>query len=178
MISLDNIYNPIHFTQTGQVGLRNLPAHLEMWAVNMDPEYQRDHVWSDDQAMDLMGHLLEGGTVPDIIVNEVLLDDTEGLVSGLEVVDGKQRLTACLRWLRDEIPARLTDGRLIWKKDLDRNSLTTLSTSIRLSFKHVRLDEVSVLRLYLRLNRGGTVHTEAEIERVRALLATAEAAAR
>lgn len=136
----------------------------------MNPDYQRDHVWTDEQAMDLVGHLLEGGTVPDIIVNEVLVENTKGMVDSLEVVDGKQRLTACLRWLDGEIAARLMDGRLIWFKDLDRTGLTLLVTDIRLSFKHVRLGRAGVLRLYLRLNRGGTVHTEDEIEKVRKLL--------
>ena len=45
-----------------------------------------------------------------------------------------------------------------------------VSTSVRVNFKHVRVDRAGVLSLYLKLNRGGTDHTEEEIARVRTLL--------
>lgn len=172
--SLAGIHQPISFTQHAEVGLRGLLAHLELFAIDMDPAYQRSHVWTVDQQEALVGHLLEGGTIPPIICNEIMDPVFTSHIQKIEVVDGKQRLTAMLRWLSDEIPGALTDGREVWFKDLDRTSRTILSTDVRIAFRHTRLDEAGVLRLYLKLNRGGTVHTEAEIKRVRDLLAQVE----
>jgi hypothetical protein len=175
--SIKGIYDPIAFTQTASCGLRTLEDHLELFGVDMDPDYQRDHVWTQEQQENFMGHLLEGGTIPDIILNERLYSDQGGMVEYVECVDGKQRITAVLRWLKGEIGARLTGGDQVWYDKLDTDSRTILATSIRLPFKHVRLDRAGVLRLYLRLNRGGTVHSEEEIEKVRQLLAEEEAKA-
>jgi len=43
----------------------------------------------------------------------------DGLSERCEVVDGKQRITACLMWERGEIPGVLGDSREIWRGDLD-----------------------------------------------------------
>lgn len=129
----------------------------------LDPDYQRDHVWTDRQRVLFMGHLLENGRMPLIFLQDG---------APYEVIDGKQRLTACLKFLDGEIPAELSDGRLLWWKDfneIDRRCAPEVKCAI------VRLpDRAAVLRFYLKLNRGGTVHTDAEIERVRQLLAAEE----
>jgi hypothetical protein len=137
--------------------------------LNIDPDYQRDHVWTDEQAEKFVGHLIEGGAVPIIIVNE-------GDLSGAyldEVVDGKQRLTAAYRWMKGEIAAQLTDGRRVYLEDLDEESQRYITglTGATMEIGYVRLSRAGVLRLYLRLNRGGTVHTDDEINHVRDLLA-------
>jgi len=168
--SLQGIHDPIATTQRSEVGLRGLREHLELFEVGLDPDYQREHVWTQDQQGSLLGHLLEGGALPDIIFNEIVALDFQGHVDRIEVVDGKQRITAMVKWLEGEIPGRLSDGREVWYADLDRISRTIISTEVRLTFKHVRLDRMGVLKLYLKLNRGGTVHTAAEIARVRAML--------
>lgn len=135
--------------------------------LNLDPDYQRDHVWTDGQAMKFVGHLIEGGATPLIIVNR------SGTFSFPdEVVDGKQRITACARWLRGEIPAELTDGREVFIHDLDEESRRYVCgmTGATQTIGYVQMNREQVLRLYLRLNRGGTVHTDAEIDRVRTML--------
>jgi HNH endonuclease len=84
-----------------------------------------------------------------------------------EVIDGKQRLTAIWRWMKDQIPAELSDGTMIWYHDtneVDRRGLDSLIT-------YTDISRVERLRFYLKINRGGTVHSEAEIGKVREMLA-------
>lgn len=136
-------------------------------ALVLDPEYQRGHVWTEEQQRRFAGHVIEGGAVPPIIVRR---DRTYQLPD--EVVDGKQRLTALYRWLKDEIPAELRDGTLLWIHDLDPEAKRFI-TGIggpHLSFRYGYWTQREVLDLYIKLNRGGTVHTDAEIDRVRQML--------
>ena len=85
----------------------------------------------------------------------------------MEIIDGKQRLQAIARWMRDEIPALCHDGTLIWYHDTSIPE----RRSLMLRLYYVDLPRAARLRFYLRLNRGGSVHTDAEITRVEALLA-------
>lgn len=154
------------------IGMRALVCRYECqegeepW--NLDPDYQRDHVWTDEQAGRFVGHLISGGAVPPVIINR---DPTYEKPD--EVVDGKQRLTACYRWMKGEIPAILHDNREIRFSDLDEESQRYLTSMtgpvIRINYGHWSREEV--LDIYLKLNSGGTVHTPEEIERVRGLLA-------
>lgn len=61
--------------------------------MNLDPDYQRGHVWTDIQASRFVGHLIEGGATPMLIINR-----DPSYQRHDEVVDGKQRITAVTRW--------------------------------------------------------------------------------
>ena len=170
-----DIYHPLRWTGQETLFLTTIQRRMADGgdgAFNFDtePDYQRGHVWSDRQASQFVGHLIEGGSVPPIVINT---DPTYARSD--EIVDGKQRLTAVCRWLNGEVPAELTDGRKVNYGDLDEESqryLTSLSGPT-ITANYVQLPRSEVLRLYLRLNRGGTIHTDAEIDRVRGLLAEA-----
>ena len=168
MLSFRDINKPISFTDSETMCLKSIHRRLRHATadepINLDPEYQRDHVWTDEQAENFMGHVIEGGAVPVIIVNR---DLSHGRPD--EVVDGKQRLTAVARWVDGGIPARLSDGREVYLKDFtEADQRYVLSYSgPTMTIKYVVLDEADVLDLYIRLNRGGTVHSKEEIDRVR-----------
>lgn len=134
------------------------------WELN--PAYQRAHVWTDKQRRLFVGHLFDNGRVP-----LVFLQEWES-ARPYEVIDGKQRLTSCLMFLKGEIPAELSNERLLWYRDfdeIDRRACPTIKCGI------VRLaSQADVLRFYIKLNNGGTAHTDDEIDRVRALLAIEE----
>ena len=87
-------------------------------------------------------------------------------VNATALVDGKQRLEATRKFMRDELRAfgQLRSefaGRMRWHVT-------------GLKWRVCALDRAGVLRFYLSLNGGGTPHTTEELERVRALLAQAE----
>lgn len=137
--------------------------------VDMDPAYQRGHVWEPAQESAFVGYLLKGGKAGPIWVNRYE-DATTGGANWFDlpvtIIDGKQRLTALIHWTQGEIPATL-NGKDIWYKDLsiiDRRMLPHLDVC------YVNMTENDQMRLYLNLN-SGIAHTTDELDRVRGLLA-------
>lgn len=135
---------------------------------NPNPDYQRGRVWTDRQCSLFVGFLLSGGMTPPIFVQrwaDVEIPD--------ELIDGLQRCTAIHRFLIGEVPMELADGRRCYFEEMspeDRRILTGAARSY-LTIRFVQFDtRADVLRFYLRLNRSGTPHTDAEIDRVRDLL--------
>lgn len=61
--------------------------------INLTPSYQRGDVWSTNDRQALIESILRGIPLPSIILREV------GAADPQEVVDGKQRLTALLRFV-------------------------------------------------------------------------------
>lgn len=61
--------------------------------LELNPSYQRGNVWSDKESSELIDSVLRGIPLPSIILNQRKGDET------LEIVDGKQRLTAILRFI-------------------------------------------------------------------------------
>lgn len=138
------------------------------------PDYQRGHVWTDDQCARFVGFLAEGGEPPPIYVQRwpIRMDLPD------EILDGLQRITAIRRFLDGEVPMELTDGTRMYLRDLDAESQRLLvgNAGPSLVLQYVLYEtRADVLDMYLRLNRGGTPHSDAEIDRVRALRAAESA---
>lgn len=64
--------------------------------LNLNPSYQRGDVWTTNDSQQLVESILRGIPLPTIIL---LKDDKEKTYERYEVVDGKQRLTAILRFM-------------------------------------------------------------------------------
>jgi len=86
------------------------------------------------------------------------------------VIDGKQRLTALVKFFASEIPAEFRDGLRVLYKDLELVSQRKVKMSSVAIGICGGMTQAEIIDFYLALNEGGTVHTEAEINRVRALL--------
>jgi hypothetical protein len=173
-IDLEGIYRPLRTSGAPFFGILHTRNAVDQWPINLDPDYQRGHVWDDLHRSRFVGHLLEGGHVPQCVINS----GPGGDWPVAEMVDGKQRVTACLKWADGEIGAELSDGRMIHAAQLNRRSRRKCSMSIGLEYGMVRLSRVDALELYIRLNRGGVIHTDSEIDRVKALLEQEKKASR
>lgn len=68
--------------------------------LDLNPSYQRDNVWSTSDSQLLIDSILRGIPIPSIILTEV------GKDSKFQIVDGKQRLTAILRFIGQHPLAR------------------------------------------------------------------------
>lgn len=158
-IDINDIYKPLRGS-TIHVGLDFLPEEVEE-SYNMDPDYQRGHVWEEAQRSSFVGFVLEGGQAPPIVVNNVRYEE-EGV---REVVDGKQRLTSLLMWMRGEIPATLSNGVKVYRKDVSGRLFQVDVLITRVNFTRKQ-----ALRYYIKTNSGGTVHSKDEIKRVQDLL--------
>lgn len=73
--------------------IRNFADFAQDGDLDLNPSYQRDVVWSTSDSQLLIDSILRGIPLPSVILTQV-----EG-GSGLQIVDGKQRLTAILRFI-------------------------------------------------------------------------------
>lgn len=174
----DDIYDRVPM-ESVNIGFGNLERTLnDLYDINLDPDYQRDHVWTEEQQRKYVGFILQGGEDRPMIIN---IGPRGNGVEGSgddeftsEMLDGKQRYTALTKWNRGEIRAELWDGTLLhYDNLLDADGHTYLNRSLNtlfLNFGLVRLSRVEALEYYLRLNFGGTVHSSDELRRVRKLL--------
>ena len=152
-------------TSSVNIPLMGLKRNLELYNMDMNPDYQRGYVWTQRQKELFVGHLLEGGKVPSIIIN----DPGFGNEDVYELIDGKQRIQACVDWLDGKVKAELSAEHNFRKISLDDLDYPP-GMMCGLVFDFVKLDREGVLKLYLKLNRGGTIHTDKEIDKVKKLL--------
>ncbi len=157
----------------------NMPIdHLERRIVEwqaednlqLDPDFQRGHVWSEEQQVAWMEYFLRGGkTGRTLYFNTPWWQDFDKKkyeYKDFVLVDGLQRMTAFLRFLRGELA--IFGGRYIGDFE-DRIRMAHASDNLRLNINNLKT-KAEVLRWYIQMNDGGTPHTPEEIAKVRALL--------
>lgn len=161
LIDLRHYYQPI-VADNLDVGLFHLTDHIQGWGLDLDPDYQRGHVWNEYQREAFMGFLLCGGVPPHCYMAPITWDRSE-------LIDGKQRVTTVLMWLNGEVAALLPDGLRVRRDEAVPESLRGLEQ--RLRFGIIKgTTRAERIRIYLRLNAGGSVHTAEEIQKARDLL--------
>lgn len=141
--------------------------------VDLDPDFQRGHVWTADQQRHFIENVLRG-----VVASSGFLiqfncpnwesDDYRGdLPLGMQCVDGLQRITAVREFLADRVrPFGL---------GIDDLAGSSFSVKSRYRFRvaiHNFRTRADLLQHYLDLNAGGTPHSPDEIKRVQGLLAS------
>lgn len=129
---------------------------------DLNPDFQRGHVWTENQQSRYVEYILRGGkSSRDIYFNH---PGWQGSYKGAMVlVDGKQRLEAVLKFLRDE----LVIFNEFKRSDFEGSIPSDASFRIHVNDLPTRAD---VLQWYIDLNRGGVAHTDEEITKVQILL--------
>lgn len=138
------------------------------------PDFQRGHVWDEDKQVAYVENLFRG-TAPTLIRMNCAgwngKTGTDGDLNPADVVciDGLQRLTALRRFMKDEFKVF---GQYLASEmkgtPFDPNRMT--SWTIELEVFDIA-SRAELLQFYIDINRGGVVHSDEEIERVRGLLA-------
>jgi hypothetical protein len=132
--------------------------------LDLDPDFQRGHVWSDKQRVAFVEFFLRGGKTGRVIYlnNPNWHFNNEKGYNDFVIVDGKQRVEAFRKFINNEIKAfgsyyrEYTDSiRLVNTMKINVNDLRT---------------RADVLQWYIDFNAGGVVHSDKEISRVRRLL--------
>lgn len=136
----------------------HVDRYINTYNLTLNPEYQRDHVWTDEQASAYVEHLLRGATVGNNILINVKNWDKKN-PGQAEVLDGKQRLTSLLRFLNNSLRAF---G--LYRKEF------TGRCRAEIIWQVVDLNEIEVMEMYVQLNAGGTAHRPEEIQRVRDMI--------
>jgi hypothetical protein len=95
--------------------IRNFADYAKDHDLELNPSYQRDSVWSKGDSQLLIDSILRGIPLPSIILTQVEGEDK------LQIVDGKQRLTAILRFIGQHPAARDFAGARGGEAEFDRD---------------------------------------------------------
>ena len=138
----------------------------EELGLELNPEFQRGHVWTKRQQVAYMEFLLRGGrTGRDFYFNypSMHIQVPDGAYNAYVCVDGLQRLTAIQKFFGNELKVF---GSFFWEyTDRIRISMN----SIRVHVNDLKTEK-EVLQWYIEMNSGGTPHSKTEITRVKTLL--------
>ena len=151
------------------VGLGYLLQHVadaeNDMGLDLEPDFQRAHVWTEAQQTRFVEYFLRGGlSGRDLYFNHPNWRSVTKLEGPYVIVDGKQRLHALMRFMRNELPV------FGYRLNEYTDSLRQID-SARVQWHVNNLKKKSeVLQWYLSLNFLGTPHTVEELERVRGLL--------
>jgi len=69
---------------------------------NFDPPYQRKSIWSEEKKSFLIDSILRNFPMPPIFLHQKIANDTG--VTSYDVIDGKQRLSSIMSFIKNEIP--------------------------------------------------------------------------
>lgn len=166
-----DIQKLIHVGNGFDVDLGSIESTLEHYqedyGFNIDPDFQRGHVWTTQQQIKFVEFVLKGGVSSPILFNSPAYggyDNVGDMSDEIVVVDGKQRLTALRLFLNGVIPAF---GSFISEYEDCNYMLRTIW--IKFSINRIQTRK-EILNWYLELNEGHIAHSPEELERVRNLI--------
>ena len=137
----------------------------EYYQLQLNPNFQRGHVWTEKQQMLFVEFLLRGGKSARVIYfNKPSWQMTKTVndYDDFVCVDGLQRITAVTKFLKNEIKVFGS-----YYKDFEDK----IPLSIDLIFNVNDLKtEKEVLQWYVDMNAGGTPHTSEEINRIKKMI--------
>ena len=143
--------------------------------LELSPDFQRGHVWTPEQQSHFIENCLRGVIASDGYLlqfncpNFDFESSSGDLPAGLQCLDGLQRYTAVVRFVRGEIGAFGYRA-----EELDRTAFCPRRYRMKVAI-HTFQWRVDLLDHYLAINAGGTPHSPEEIARVRQLLVDAAA---
>ncbi len=144
---------------------------IEKMNLNLDPDFQRIHVWDEEKSRKYVEYKLRGGDFASTLYfnHPYPKKVIRGKYNEYVIVDGKQRLTAAMMFLRNE----LTAFGHYYNEYEDKDFLRLRGVYFRIIINDLKT-RAEVLRWYLDINTGGVVHSPEEIEKVKKLLAQEE----
>ena len=141
-----------------------IDRYIKEYGLRLNPDFQRGHVWNEQQQVAYVEYLLKGGTG-----SRIFYFNCPNWMSGklnrnstFVCVDGLQRVTAIYKFLSNEIKA-FDHYYSEFEDEID------MLNCVRFNVNNLQTRR-EVLRWYLEMNIGGTIHTDEEIEKVKKLL--------
>lgn len=129
--------------------------------LQLDPDFQRGHVWTKAQKTAFIEYVLQGGTS-----GKQIYFNHPGWMSTFKgdfvLVDGLQRITAVLDFLNNKVKAF---GK--YRNEYEGHIPSDAHFDFHIAKIQTKAD---VLKWYIFMNIGGTPHTKNEIKRVQQLL--------
>ncbi len=164
------------FTSEGSYRVQYPIDHLIQWIeeqereydLQLNPDFQRGHVWTEEQQVSWLEFFLRGGRSGDTLYfndpNWLAWTPEDSGYKDFVCVDGLQRITAIRRFLNDEIKVF---GHYYSEFEDPRWLRSNANITINVNNLKTRKE---VLKWYIDMNSGGTPHSEAEINRVTELI--------
>ena len=149
--------------------VKYIEEEVSEMGLQLNPEFQRGHVWTEEQQIAWLEYHLRGGKSGNTIyLNNPFWNSVrkakQGEYSDYVCVDGLQRITAAQRFVHNEIKVFGS----YFDEYEDKLRLVNDNTLI-LNVNDLK-SEKEVLQWYIDMNAGGTPHTTEEIERVKKLI--------
>ena len=139
-----------------------IKKNQEECGLELNPDFQRGHVWTEKQQIVYIEFLLRYGKSNRVIYFNCPNWSVGGRDGEFVCVDGLQRTTAIIRFINNEIPA----FGCYYKDFEDR---LPMEIDVLVNVNELKTKE-EVLKWYIEMNDGGTPHTKEEIDKVRAML--------
>jgi hypothetical protein len=148
--------------------LEDFVARAVAHGLDLDPDFQRGHVWTEAQQVRFVEYLLRGGEVGMNLIFNCPGHSGTTARGPYVIVDGKQRLEAVRKFLRDEL-------RVFGHLRSEFRDTPRMQQS-RFQWVIVEIDtRLELLQFYRDLNAGGTPHAPEEITRVDEMIAAERA---
>lgn len=147
--------------------LRDIPKwveeHVEELGLQLNPDFQRGHVWTSEQEVAFMEFILRGGNTGNHLYfnHPGWQDDFKG---DFVCVDGLQRITTICKFFEDKVPVF---GGYVASQIEGLNRLGRYYMKIHVNNLQTKKE---VLKWYLEMNEGGTPHSKEELDRIRKML--------
>lgn len=156
-----DLTNYINYGFVGYVDFIN--EQVGKYNLQLNPEFQRGHVWTEEQQIAYIEFILRGGkTGRDFYFNWNKRTDE------YVCVDGLQRTTAFIRFVNKEIKVF---NQYFDEFEFGRGSRNGAVTEHKVNvYMNYLNDQRKVLQWYVDMNAGGIPHTYDEIERVRKMI--------
>lgn len=143
---------------------------IEEEGLQLNPDFQRGHVWTQEQQIKFLEFVLRGGkTGRTLYFNNPhwhICRPKTGY-SDFVCVDGLQRITAIQRFMHDEIRVfGLLYSEFEGETDLIRHGMEVNVNDLK--------TKREVLEWYIQMNAGGTPHSLDELQRVQKLMENCE----
>ena len=142
---------------------RVLMRYKKNFNLDQNPNFQRGHIWTEEQQIAYVEFKIQNGPGSNIIQFNCpgwMNDFKKEMV----LVDGLQRLTAVNAFINNEIKVFGN-----YFEDYENNNLILMKIDFIFSINKLKTKK-EVLQWYIQINSGGTPHSEEEIKRVRELL--------
>jgi len=154
---------------------KTLEDYEKDYGLELNPDFQRGHVWTEEQQIAwLEFYFKSDGNMSSNVIYfnspafQPIKPDNTDLSDTILCVDGLQRLTAMLKLLDNKIKIF---G--YYLNEFEDSNLLIKRMSLVFNINNLT-HKKELLKWYLEMNTGGTVHAESEIVRVKAMLAELE----
>jgi hypothetical protein len=155
--------------ESNTITVANFYEAYQLDKYNFDPVYQRKSIWTDEKKSFLINSIAKNFPIPPIFLHQKIDDETGK--TKYDIIDGKQRLTAIIDFLNNEIPisdeAEGSNLAGLYFRDLDTPEFSELKKRIwryTISIEYIDTADAQVIdSIFDRLNRNGEKLTGQEL---------------